>query len=262
MLSRVKEFYHETGNNEEAVAAGLESTAGVITAAGLILVGTFGSFATAEVVTIKEIGIGLAVGVLIDSTLVRVIMVPATMRLLGAKNWWMPEWLRRIVPELSEGPAVPSPIGVPALSLGGSGVVYAVDNMPVGAGVGPSGNGSVVGPERSRWFSTPPAAQLRPVDGALNLELIPLSAVRPLTIGREERNDLQLFDGRVSRFHARIDYADGQYSIVDLNSSNGVFVNGIRLGTEPDRKALHQGDQVEIGTMGAFKFVFELKTEH
>jgi RND superfamily putative drug exporter len=106
MLSRVKEFYHETRNNEEAVARGLQNTAAVITAAGLVLVGTFGSFASADVVAVKEIGIGLAVGVLIDSTIVRVIMVPATMRLMGELNWWMPGWLRRVVPEIREGPAL------------------------------------------------------------------------------------------------------------------------------------------------------------
>jgi RND superfamily putative drug exporter len=105
LLSRVKEFYAETKNNEEAVAAGLQNTAGVITAAGLILVGTFGSFASARVVTIKEIGIGLAIGVALDTTIVRIIMVPATMKLMGDWNWWMPAWLRRIVPEIREGPA-------------------------------------------------------------------------------------------------------------------------------------------------------------
>ena len=105
MLSRVKEYFHQTHDNEEAVARGLQNTAGVITAAGLILVGTFGSFATANVVAVKEIGIGLAVGVFLDSTIVRVIMVPATMRLMGNANWWMPAWLKRIVPELREGPA-------------------------------------------------------------------------------------------------------------------------------------------------------------
>jgi len=67
----------------------------VITAAGLILIGTFGSFASANVVVVKEIGIGLAVGILLDSTIVRVVMVPATMRLAGAANWWMPAWLKR-----------------------------------------------------------------------------------------------------------------------------------------------------------------------
>ena len=71
----------------------------------MILIGTFGSFAMAGILTVKEIGLGLAIGVLIDSTIVRVIMVPATMRLAGAANWWMPAWLKKIVPELSEGPA-------------------------------------------------------------------------------------------------------------------------------------------------------------
>jgi hypothetical protein len=105
MLSRIKEYWNETHDNEESVARGLQHTAGVVTAAGLILIGVFGSFATAGIITIKEIGLGLAIGVLIDTVLVRTIMVPATMRLAGAANWWMPGWLKRIVPELREGPA-------------------------------------------------------------------------------------------------------------------------------------------------------------
>ena len=104
MLSRIKEYYNETHDNEESVAKGLQHTGGVITAAGLILIGVFGSFATAGIITIKEIGLGLAIGVLIDTVLVRTIMVPATMRLAGRVNWWMPGWLKRIVPELREGP--------------------------------------------------------------------------------------------------------------------------------------------------------------
>ena len=102
MLSRVKEYYHETHNNEEAVAPGLQNTAGVITAAGLILVGTLAR-SPRRVSWVKEIGIGLAIGVLLDSTIVRVIMVPATMRLMGNANWWMPAWLKKIVPELRRG---------------------------------------------------------------------------------------------------------------------------------------------------------------
>jgi putative drug exporter of the RND superfamily len=105
MLSRVKEYHGETHNNDESVARGLQSTAGTITAAGLILVGTFGSFATAGVVVIKEIGLGLAIGVALDTTIVRVVMVPATMKLMGEWNWWMPGWLKRIVPEIREGPS-------------------------------------------------------------------------------------------------------------------------------------------------------------
>ena len=109
MLSRIKEQYHLTRNNQEAVASGMQQTAGMITAAGLILIGTFGSFAIARAVPLKEVGLGLAIGVLLDSTIVRVIMVPATMRLMGDWNWWMPAWLKRIVPELREGPA-PEPL--------------------------------------------------------------------------------------------------------------------------------------------------------
>jgi len=104
MLSRIKEYWNATHDNEESVAKGLQHTAGVITAAGLILIGVFGSFATAGIVTIKEIGLGLAIGVLIDTVLIRTIMVPATMRLAGRANWWMPERLKRFVPELREGP--------------------------------------------------------------------------------------------------------------------------------------------------------------
>ena len=104
MLSRIKEYYGQTHDNEESVARGLQHTGGVITAAGLILIGVFGSFATAGIITIKEIGIGLAIGVLIDTVVVRTIMVPATMRLAGNLNWAMPAWLKRFVPELREGP--------------------------------------------------------------------------------------------------------------------------------------------------------------
>jgi hypothetical protein len=104
LLSRIKEYYVRTGDNEESVARGLQHTGGVITAAGLILIGVFGSFATAGIISLKEIGLGLAIGVLIDTVIVRSIMVPATMRLAGDINWTMPTWLKRIVPELREGP--------------------------------------------------------------------------------------------------------------------------------------------------------------
>jgi RND superfamily putative drug exporter len=113
MLSRIKEYYRQTGDNEEAVATGLQHTGRVVTAAGLILIGVFGSFATAGIITIKEIGLGLAIGVLIDTVIVRSIMVPATMRLAGNINWVMPEWLKRFVPELREGPRLEGPFDAP-----------------------------------------------------------------------------------------------------------------------------------------------------
>jgi RND superfamily putative drug exporter len=109
MLSRIKEIYAKTGDNEESVAQGLQHTGRVVTAAGLILIGVFGSFATAGIITIKEIGLGLAIGVLIDTVIVRSIMVPATMRLAGSINWVMPAWLKRWVPELREGEYVDAP---------------------------------------------------------------------------------------------------------------------------------------------------------
>jgi uncharacterized membrane protein YdfJ with MMPL/SSD domain len=106
MLSRIKEYYDETGDNEESVARGLEQTGRVVTAAGLILICVFGSFATAGIITIKEIGLGLAIGILIDTVIVRSIMVPAAMCLAGDLNWKMPATLKRFVPELREGPRI------------------------------------------------------------------------------------------------------------------------------------------------------------
>jgi RND superfamily putative drug exporter len=108
LLSRVKELYRkkvaegDPNANEHSVAEGLERTAGIITAAGLLMIVVFGAFSLGDVLVIKELGVGLAVAVLIDSTIVRVIMVPASMRLMGSINWWMPKWLNWI-PEISEG---------------------------------------------------------------------------------------------------------------------------------------------------------------
>ncbi len=94
LLSRIKEEYDRTGNNELAVADGLSATARVITAAALIMVTVFGSFILGDQRVIKEFGLGLAVAVLIDASIVRMILVPATMELLGDANWWFPKWLQ------------------------------------------------------------------------------------------------------------------------------------------------------------------------
>ncbi|HET9017161.1 MAG TPA: MMPL family transporter [Thermomicrobiaceae bacterium] len=260
MLSRVKEYFHETGDNEEAVAYGLEHTAGVITAAGLILVGTFGSFASANVVTIKEIGLGLAIGVLIDSTIVRVIMVPATMRLMGARNWWMPEWLKRIVPELSEGPAPEAaPVAVLAVAGGGEIPVSVMREPPPRPSPvsHPAPPVATSGPPPETRAAGPRPAHLRPVNGSVGVGVVTVSPGRPLTIGRDQRNDLQLFDPHVSRFHARIEYADDGYQIVDLNSSNGIYLNGSLIPAQPERAALREGDLIELGSTGIVGFVFE-----
>jgi len=127
LLSRVKEYYNETHDNEEAVARGLQHTGGIITAAGLILIGVFGSFATAGIITMKEIGLGLAIGILIDTVIVRSILVPATMRLAGDLNWAMPAWLKRIVPELREGP-----VGEPGVAAPGIGESVTAEDRTTG----------------------------------------------------------------------------------------------------------------------------------
>ena len=96
MLSRMKESWERTGDNAEAVADGLEKTAGLITSAAAIMVSVFGAFALAGVVLIKAVGLGMALAVAVDATLVRVLLVPATMRLFGHLNWWAPGPLVRV----------------------------------------------------------------------------------------------------------------------------------------------------------------------
>ena len=93
LLSRVKEEYDRTGDNALAVADGLSATARVITAAALIMVTVFGSFVFGDQRIIKEFGLGLAFAILIDATIVRMVLVPATMELLGDANWYFPKWL-------------------------------------------------------------------------------------------------------------------------------------------------------------------------
>jgi putative drug exporter of the RND superfamily len=113
LLTRVREYYNQGYSNEESVALGLERTAGIITAAGLIMIAVFGSFALTNVLVIKEIGFGLAVAVFLDITVVRLVLVPASMKLMGDKNWWMPAALDRVIPEIDEGevltPVQPQP---------------------------------------------------------------------------------------------------------------------------------------------------------
>jgi RND superfamily putative drug exporter len=96
LLTRIRERYDETGDNTASVAFGLRSTAGLITGAAVIMVAVFGGFAAGDLVMFQQMGFGLAVAVLLDATVVRSILVPAAMKLLGAGNWWLPRpltWL-------------------------------------------------------------------------------------------------------------------------------------------------------------------------
>ena len=96
LLSRMKEQWDRTGDNQEAVARGLERSGRIVTSAALIVVVVAGSFAFADIVLIKALGLGMALAVALDATVVRALLVPATMRLLGHWNWWLPSGLRRV----------------------------------------------------------------------------------------------------------------------------------------------------------------------
>jgi RND superfamily putative drug exporter len=107
LLSRIREEHDATGDNVESVARGMAATGRVITSAGLIMTVVFLSFVANPSALAKMLGVGLATAILLDATVVRMVLVPATMALLGRANWWLPGWLDRRLPHVTtEGPAV------------------------------------------------------------------------------------------------------------------------------------------------------------
>jgi uncharacterized membrane protein YdfJ with MMPL/SSD domain len=110
LMSRIREHYLEHGDNERAVAEGLSTSARTISSAALIMTCVFAVFVLTGVPSIKELGLGCAVAIALDATLVRLILVPAAMKLLGGWNWWFPSWLDRALPDLSfEAGGAPEP---------------------------------------------------------------------------------------------------------------------------------------------------------
>jgi RND superfamily putative drug exporter len=108
LLSRVKEAWEQTGDNTQSVARGLAATARVISSAAVIMACVFFSFVLSTNVVIKMLAVGLSASVLVDATVVRLVLVPATMTLLGRANWWLPRWLDRILPHIeAEGSVAP-----------------------------------------------------------------------------------------------------------------------------------------------------------
>ena len=101
MLSRIHEEWERTGDNTLAVANGLQKTGGLITGAAAIMVVVFSAFGLSSVIILKQIGLGPALAIFIDATLVRALVVPSTMRLMGKWNWWAPAFMRPSKPELS-----------------------------------------------------------------------------------------------------------------------------------------------------------------
>ncbi|MBV9311240.1 MAG: MMPL family transporter [Solirubrobacterales bacterium] len=116
LLSRIKEAREAGAPNAEAVAVGLERSGRIVTAAALLFAVAIGAFATSQIVFIKELGIGAALAVLIDASIIRALLVPSLMRLLGQANWWAPRPLRRLHARigLAEGASIPTPRPAPA----------------------------------------------------------------------------------------------------------------------------------------------------
>jgi putative drug exporter of the RND superfamily len=96
ILSRVRELHERGMPTDQAVREGIGATAGTVTSAALVMVGVFAVFATLDFLDFKELGVGLAVAVLIDATIVRAVLLPASMRVLGDWNWYLPKWLEWI----------------------------------------------------------------------------------------------------------------------------------------------------------------------
>ena len=109
LLSRIRERYLATRDNTRAVAEGIGITGGIITGAALIMVAVFGAFALSSVALIKSLGFSMALAVLIDATLVRGVLVPAFMRVMGSANWWAPRWVQRGVARVGLYEGAPEP---------------------------------------------------------------------------------------------------------------------------------------------------------
>ena len=113
IVSRIRETFDRGASMDDAIADGIKSTAGVVTSAAIVMVAVFSIFTTLSLLFFKQFGVGLAAAILIDATLVRAVLLPATMKLLGERNWYLPgwlQWLPRLEPEEpSTVPAKPTP---------------------------------------------------------------------------------------------------------------------------------------------------------
>ena len=109
LLTRVREIWLAEGDHERAIAEGLASTAGVITGAATIMCSVFLVFATARIASLQQFGAGLAFAVILDATVVRLVLLPALMRVLGPRAWWLPGWLDRLIPQIEHGGGAPPP---------------------------------------------------------------------------------------------------------------------------------------------------------
>jgi putative drug exporter of the RND superfamily len=108
LLSRIRERYGQTGDNSDAIAYGVGSTGRIITGAALIIIAVFSGFARGDLVMFQQMGFGVAIALLLDATIVRLVLVPAAMELLGQRNWYLPTWLAWL-PDIHVEGAKPGP---------------------------------------------------------------------------------------------------------------------------------------------------------
>src|SRR5262249_14945572 len=116
IISRIRERFDRGASMDDAISQGIKSTAGVVTSAAVVMVAVFPIFATLSLLMFKQFGVGLAAAILIDATLVRAVLLPATMKLLGERNWYLPRWLEWL-PRLESEEPTTAPEAKPALSV-------------------------------------------------------------------------------------------------------------------------------------------------
>jgi RND superfamily putative drug exporter len=115
ILSRIREGHDRGLSTREAIRSGITHSAGVITSAAVVMVAVFSTFATLSLTSMKQLGVGLAVAIFLDATIVRGLLVPAVMSLLDERNWYLPHWLDRVLPELKHARPAESVSADPAL---------------------------------------------------------------------------------------------------------------------------------------------------
>jgi uncharacterized membrane protein YdfJ with MMPL/SSD domain len=116
IISRIRETFWRGATMDEAISRGIKSTAGVVTSAAIVMVGVFSIFGTLSMLMFKQFGVGLAAAILIDATIIRAVLLPATMKLLGERNWYLPRWLEWLPRTERHAPATaPEPKPAPAL---------------------------------------------------------------------------------------------------------------------------------------------------
>jgi pSer/pThr/pTyr-binding forkhead associated (FHA) protein len=255
MLSRVREEYLRTGDNTLAVARGLEKTGGLITSAAALLVVVISAFATSNIALMKGLGVGMALAIAIDATVVRALLVPATMRLMGHWNWWAPgplvkAWEKIGLGDLEgHGEPAPRPSGPPPALHGAPQPAHTIITPAIGAvpAAGTATATAVMG------VTAPRLAYLvqKQGDGAgATFQL----AAETTDMGRASDNQIVIADQMASGHHVKFERTpQGQVVVHDRGSTNGTLVNGERL-TEP--RTLDENAEIQIGaSIFTLKFV-------